>query len=545
MPAFFIAAFTPSATISTMRGRPMSSGWSSALIAVPITRRALSAVPFRSFRAKTVACGVMTPSQPPDHTIGIVATSASPRLPCFNSTRRKAWSASRRVKSLTPPLPSVLPTTATTWSAVNWPARMRSSRPEASCTLLSSTFATSTAIVSVSSCGAARSERSGRDPDPVFDGEVDAQDRADLIAAAPVRDGRARVAGDHAALADVGLDVLVAEREVVPARVANLVGEDRRRAIRPLPRLVEEAVGHRQVPASVVAPGNVRERLEPRLVLLHRPAPDDGVELGEVDDLAVQPADHADVAEPGREIVAIVDRVRVERIVVPGQDDDRLSEPRELGAHEVDGLVGHAVVIEQVAGDQHEIGAVAQRAIDDARQDAPDPRLVRGLLARVAVAVALEVDVGGVQHSQGASRGGHGSSRTSGPAFAISTSSRTRACARRATARGSPAAGSPRSPDPTAGPSRARAGAPSCSSGAEGNGSRCTATSRSCRRSPRRPTGGCRPTPRARERRPGAPGAPRGSGDPRRDGQRPERPRRDPRPAVHRGAGAHRRLRRA
>src|SRR6058998_32982 len=338
MPAFFIAAFTPSATISTMRGRPMSSGWSSALIAVPITRRALSAVPFRSFRAKTVACGVMTPSHPPDHTIGIVATSASLRLPCLSSTRRKAWSASRRVKSLTPPLPSVLPT-ATTWSAVNWPARMRSSRPEASCTLLSSTFATSTAIVSVSSCGAARSERSGRDPDPVFDGEVDAQDRADLIAAAPVRDGRARVAGDHAALADVGLDVLVAEREVVPARVANLVGEDRRRAIRPLPRLVEEAVGHRQVPASVVAPGNVRERLEPRLVLLHRAAPDDGVELGEVDDLAVQPADHADVAEPGREIVAIVDRVRVERIVVPGQDDDRLSEPRELGAHEVDGLV--------------------------------------------------------------------------------------------------------------------------------------------------------------------------------------------------------------
>src|SRR5881296_183151 len=262
---------------STMRGRPMSSGWSSALIAVPITRRALSAVPFRSFRAKTVACGVMTPSHPPDHTIGIVATSASLRLPCLSSTRRKAWSASRRVKSLTPPLPSVLPTTATTWSAVNWPARMRSSRPEASCTLLSSTFATSTAIVSVSSCGAARSERSGRDPDPVFDGEVDAQDRADLIAAAPVRDGRARVAGDHAALADVGLDVLVAEREVVPARVANLVGEDRRRAMRPLPRLVEEAVGHRQVPASVVAPGNVRERLEPRLVLLHRAAPDDGV----------------------------------------------------------------------------------------------------------------------------------------------------------------------------------------------------------------------------------------------------------------------------
>jgi len=88
--------------------------------------------------------------------------------------------------------------------------------------------------------------------------------------------------------------------------------------------------------------------------------------------------------------------------VVPGQDDDRLTEPRELGSHEVDGLVGHAIVVEQVAGDQHQIDVVVQRAIDDALEDTPAPRLMGGLLARVSVAVALEVDVGGVQHSQGA-----------------------------------------------------------------------------------------------------------------------------------------------
>jgi hypothetical protein len=55
MPAFFIAARTPSATISTMRGRPMSSGLSSALMAAPITRRDLVAGPVRVFRANTVA----------------------------------------------------------------------------------------------------------------------------------------------------------------------------------------------------------------------------------------------------------------------------------------------------------------------------------------------------------------------------------------------------------------------------------------------------------------------------------------------------------
>jgi len=71
-------------------GRPMSSGKSSALIAVPIVRRDFDAGPVLPFLANTVACGVMTPSQPPDQTIGMVAISASPRLPCRCSVQRKA-----------------------------------------------------------------------------------------------------------------------------------------------------------------------------------------------------------------------------------------------------------------------------------------------------------------------------------------------------------------------------------------------------------------------------------------------------------------------
>ena len=72
MPASFIAAFTASATFSTIASRPMSSGNNSALSAVPIASRDLSAGPVLPLRANIVACGVMTPSQPPDHTIGIV-----------------------------------------------------------------------------------------------------------------------------------------------------------------------------------------------------------------------------------------------------------------------------------------------------------------------------------------------------------------------------------------------------------------------------------------------------------------------------------------
>ena len=89
------------------------------VIAVPMTRRDVAAAPVLPLRANTVACGVITPSHPPDHTMGTRAISASLRVPCFASTRRKAWSARMRVKSLTPPLPSVLPITAMTWSAVN------------------------------------------------------------------------------------------------------------------------------------------------------------------------------------------------------------------------------------------------------------------------------------------------------------------------------------------------------------------------------------------------------------------------------------------
>jgi hypothetical protein len=90
MAASRIAALTACATFSTIAGRPMSSGKSSALMAVPIVRRDFDAGPVLPFLAKTVACGVMTPSQPPDHTIGMVAISASLRLPCRCSARRKA-----------------------------------------------------------------------------------------------------------------------------------------------------------------------------------------------------------------------------------------------------------------------------------------------------------------------------------------------------------------------------------------------------------------------------------------------------------------------
>ena len=53
--------------------------------------------------------------------------------------------------------------------------------------------------------------------DPIGRPAVDAQHRA----------RRARIVRGHATLADVGLEMVVAERDIVPACVAHFVGEDR------------------------------------------------------------------------------------------------------------------------------------------------------------------------------------------------------------------------------------------------------------------------------------------------------------------------------
>jgi hypothetical protein len=109
------------------------------------------------------------------------------------------------------------------------------------------------------------------------------------------------------------------------------------------------------------------------------------------------------MACPGREVVPVVDGVRAQAVVVPGQDDDGLAKPIEFGPNERDGLVGNPVVIKEVARDQHQINLIGQGSIDDALEDAPAVLGVRGLLSRISVAVAVEMHVGGVKHPQGSS----------------------------------------------------------------------------------------------------------------------------------------------
>ena len=98
MPARSIATFTASATLVIIAVRPMSSGSSCSLIANPTVSRGssvCSASPSGTV-AKIVACGLITPSVPPDHTIGTCRTWSA-GAPFATSTSRKARSAMMRV----------------------------------------------------------------------------------------------------------------------------------------------------------------------------------------------------------------------------------------------------------------------------------------------------------------------------------------------------------------------------------------------------------------------------------------------------------------
>jgi hypothetical protein len=87
---------------------------------------------------------------------------------------------------------------------------------------------------------------------------------------------------------------------------------------------------------------------------------------------------------------------RVEAIVVAGQDDDGSLKPAQLCPRERDSVVRHGVVIEEIPGDQEEIHVVAQRTVDDALENLPLARLMRG----IPVAVAAEMQVRRVQDAE-------------------------------------------------------------------------------------------------------------------------------------------------
>ena len=122
---------------SICASRPISSGRKSRVCAMPtLSRFSLDFSPTLSvarLRVKTVMCGDSTPSVPPDMTNAMRAsTSRGASLRCEERALHNAATAYSRVKSLTPPLPSVLPSTATMDEGSSAPPSMSAIRPDTS-----------------------------------------------------------------------------------------------------------------------------------------------------------------------------------------------------------------------------------------------------------------------------------------------------------------------------------------------------------------------------------------------------------------------------
>ncbi len=99
MPARSIATRTASATLVIIAARPISSGSRCSLIAKPTVSRGssrLGSSSATSVVAKIVACGLITPSVPPDQTIGISFTWSA-GAPRATRASRNARSAMMRV----------------------------------------------------------------------------------------------------------------------------------------------------------------------------------------------------------------------------------------------------------------------------------------------------------------------------------------------------------------------------------------------------------------------------------------------------------------
>jgi hypothetical protein len=128
-----MASCTASAVLSICALRPISSGKKSRVCATPITRRRcvlVGKVAATQQRENTVKCGDSTPSVPPDITSATRwPTSRGEHSRCGLKNWRQLVAAKSRVKSLTQPLPSVLPMTATMCAATSSPLSISACTP--------------------------------------------------------------------------------------------------------------------------------------------------------------------------------------------------------------------------------------------------------------------------------------------------------------------------------------------------------------------------------------------------------------------------------
>ena len=145
------------------------------------------------------------------------------------------------------------------------------------------------------------------------------------------------------------------------------------------------AVADRDVPA-----GFARRRVAQRrhvVIIAMRVAPDFEIERRKRDPTLVRDADDRDVADLV-EPAAQPDRIRRRRVVIAGQDHDRQTGIGEQHAGAVDRRRRDLMVVERVAGQDHDTGAEIARLLQHAAQPG---RAVAAMHRSDAVIIDMEI----------------------------------------------------------------------------------------------------------------------------------------------------------
>ena len=231
---------------------------------------------------------------------------------------------------------------------------------------------------------------------------VEVDDDGDSVADIAEGSGRAGVDGRGAAVADVAVNVPVAEGDVFPlGALGEVVRRDAQGALQLGVLGDGVAVGNGDVPGALLTPG--RGLCEGPLQHIDGDgaSPHGQVEVGKVEEFAVGVADEAEAGREPFEVVALVGAVAPDGVVVAGQEDGPAGEAVDLVGGEGDDLRPDAGVIEEVAGDEEEVGLRSAGEVDDGLE-AGFEAATTGLLASAWTGrVGAQVDVGGVYKPEG------------------------------------------------------------------------------------------------------------------------------------------------
>src|SRR5262249_54466325 len=89
----------------------------------------------------------------------------------------------------------------------------------------------------------------------------------------------------HWSLTHISKHMLMPQSHVIPACVADLLCKDGRGTVRLLARRIEKAVRHGDMPALVMAGGDVCQRMKARRMFFHGPPPHHQIELRKLEHL--------------------------------------------------------------------------------------------------------------------------------------------------------------------------------------------------------------------------------------------------------------------